>query len=93
MGGLEKLMIKFVWPCTYYRFVKEVNIRLRIKEQKKYTLLIANTVKPVLSDHAWAQKKWSLNTGGLLVQVLSITTRVPSGLCDIFLILYYRQQK
>ena len=27
------------------------------------------TVKPVLSDHAWAKKKWSLNRGGLLIEV------------------------
>ena len=26
------------------------------------------TVKPVLSDHVWALKKWSLNTGGLLIK-------------------------
>ena len=29
----------------------------------------SGTVKPVLSDHAWAKKKWSLNRGGLLIQV------------------------
>ena len=27
-----------------------------------------HTVKPVLIDHVWALKKWSLNTGGLLVR-------------------------
>ena len=27
-----------------------------------------HTVKPVLSDHVWALKKWSLNTGGLLIR-------------------------
>ena len=26
------------------------------------------TVKPVLSDNVWALKKWSLNTGGLLLK-------------------------
>ena len=42
-------------------------------------------VKPVLSDHAsaWAKKKWSLNRGGLLIEVkmhckATIGTR-PSG--------------
>ena len=30
---------------------------------------ISATVKPVLSDHAWAPKKWSLNRGGLLIEV------------------------
>ena len=25
-------------------------------------------MKPVLSDHVWALKKWSLNTGGLLIK-------------------------
>ena len=29
---------------------------------------IGSTVKPVLSDHVWALKKWSLNTGGLLIK-------------------------
>ena len=28
------------------------------------------TVKPVLSDHAWAKKKWSLKRGGLLIEVV-----------------------
>ena len=28
------------------------------------------TVKPVLSDHAWAKKKWYLNRGGLLIEAL-----------------------
>ena len=30
-----------------------------------------STVKPVhvLSDHAWAKKEWSLNRGGLLIEV------------------------
>ena len=32
-------------------------------------LIIITTVKPVLSDHAWAKKKWSLNRGGLLIEV------------------------
>ena len=27
------------------------------------------TVKPVLSAHAWAKKKWSLNRGSLLIEV------------------------
>ena len=27
-------------------------------------------MKPVLSDHAWAKKKWSLNRGGLLIEVV-----------------------
>jgi hypothetical protein len=27
------------------------------------------TVKPVLSDHVWAKKKWSLNGGGLFIEV------------------------
>ena len=32
-------------------------------------LIIMNcTVKPVLSDLVWALKKWSLNTGGLLIK-------------------------
>ena len=47
----------------------------------KHSMII--TVKPVLSDHAWAKKKWSLNRGGLLIEVqmhskASIGTR-PSG--------------
>ncbi len=28
-----------------------------------------NTVQPALSDHFWARKKWSLNRGGLLLEV------------------------
>ena len=28
-----------------------------------------NTVIPVLNDHAWAKKKWSLKRGGLLIEV------------------------
>ena len=27
-------------------------------------------VKPILSDHAWAKKKQSLNRGGLLIEVV-----------------------
>ena len=30
---------------------------------------ILSTVKPALSDRAWAEKKWSLNRGGLLIEV------------------------
>ena len=42
------------------------------------------TVKPVLSDHAWAKKKWSLNRGGLLIEVkmhckATIGTRPSAG--------------
>jgi hypothetical protein len=29
----------------------------------------SNVVKPVLSDHVWAKKKWPLNRGGLLMEV------------------------
>jgi hypothetical protein len=29
----------------------------------------AGTVKPALSDHVWAKKKWSFNGGGLLIEV------------------------
>ena len=28
-------------------------------------------MKRVLSDHAWAKRKWSLNRGGLLIEVTS----------------------
>ena len=31
-----------------------------------------STVKPVLSDHVWTLKKWSLNTGGLLIKAACI---------------------
>ena len=33
------------------------------------SVILVYTVKPVLSDHAWAKKKWSLNRGGLLIEV------------------------
>ena len=39
-----------------------------ISHVQHFVLLLA-TVKPVLSDHAWAKKKWSLNRGGLLIEV------------------------
>ena len=29
---------------------------------------LGSTVKAVLSDHVWALKKWSLNTGALLIK-------------------------
>ena len=32
--------------------------------KRRSTNTVYNTVKPVLSDHAWAKKKWSLNRGG-----------------------------
>jgi hypothetical protein len=55
--------------------------------------LHAHTVKPALSDHVWAKKNWSLNGGGLLIEVemhghfwdrtkwsLSLVTRAAEGL-------------
>ena len=30
---------------------------------------MSNTVKPVLSDDPWSDRKWSLRTGGRVVQV------------------------
>ena len=35
----------------------------------QFNLKTIITVKPVLSDHAWAKKRWSLNRGGLLIEV------------------------
>jgi hypothetical protein len=29
----------------------------------------AGKMKPALSDHVWAKKKWSFNGGGLLIEV------------------------
>ena len=34
-----------------------------------FTLVMTSIVKSVLSDHAWAKKKWPLNRGGLLIEV------------------------
>ena len=28
------------------------------------------TVKPALSDNVWAKKRWSLNRGGLLIEMV-----------------------
>ena len=36
--------------------------------KQKSGFFFVYTVKPVLSDHVWALKKWSLNTGGLLIK-------------------------
>ena len=59
-----------------------VTLMHKVYMKRKITLK-GYTVKYVLSDHAWAKKKWSLNRGGLLIEVkmhCKVTIGTPSGL-------------
>ena len=49
-----------------YILLMMYNIHMYTREANRAAAL--STMKPVLSDHGWAPKKWSLNRGGLLIE-------------------------